>query len=67
MPVQVKDLGEDFVFEDTDEGTDVWGHEQRLSAQSPSGVPAMHCLAWALPKANAERIYGMQKHPPLLT
>ena len=64
-PVQVKDLGEDFVFEDTDEGTDVWGHEQRLSAQSPSGVPAMHCLAWASPYAEA--IHGMQKRPPPLT
>ncbi len=26
-----------FVFEDTDEDADVWGHEQRLRAQAPSG------------------------------
>lgn len=30
---EVKDLGDDFVFEDNEEG-DVWGHEQRLKAQS---------------------------------
>ena len=63
--MQVKDLGEDFVFEDTDEGKDVWGHEQRLSAQSPAGVPAMHGLAWVLPSAAC--IHGMQKLPPPLT
>lgn len=33
---EVKDLGDDFVFEDKDESADVWGHEQRLRAQTPS-------------------------------
>lgn len=59
---QVKDLGEDFVFEDKDEGTDVWGHEQRLSAHSPSGGSNMHSLA--LPcSAAASNLHGVQKHP----
>lgn len=53
------------MFEDKDEGTDVWGHEQRLSAQSPSGGPAMQSLAWLFP--TAEIVHGMQKLlPPLM-
>ena len=40
--IQVKDLGEDFVFEDKDESTDVWGHEQRLRAQNSTGESAVH-------------------------
>lgn len=52
------------MFEDTDEGTDVWGHEQRLSAQSPSGGSAMQWLVWLPP--NAEVVHGMQKLPPPL-
>ncbi len=42
--IQVKDLGDDFVFEDNEEG-DVWGHEQRLKAQSPPGK--IHCVYYA--------------------
>ncbi|KAL3140665.1 hypothetical protein ABBQ32_005231 [Trebouxia sp. C0010 RCD-2024] len=54
--VQVKDLGEDFVFEDKDEGTDVWGHEQRLSAHSPSEASPSSDVKMAMDTTQADML-----------
>ena len=45
---QVKNLGDDFVFEDKDEATEVWGHEQRLRAQQSAGVWLLSCASLPL-------------------
>ena len=39
--LQVKDMGEDFVFEDKDEASDVWTHEQRLRQNASMYLQAL--------------------------